>query len=110
MSHRSASLALALALPLLLAGAPTRAADTACVPVGEWTAPGGKRLAAGDVLARASKASVVLLGETHDSAEHHRWQLQMIAALHAARPNMVLGFEAFPRRVAGARPLGGGQL
>jgi uncharacterized iron-regulated protein len=93
------SLFLALALPLLLAGAPARAADTACVPVGEWTAPGGKRLAAGDVLARAAKASVVLLGETHDSAEHHRWQLQTIAALHAVRPSMVLGFEAFPRRV-----------
>jgi uncharacterized iron-regulated protein len=97
MSRRAACLALGLAS--LIAGAPTRANDGACVPVGEWLAPGGKRLAAGDVLARASKASVVLLGETHDSAEHHRWQLQIIAALHAARPGMVLGFEAFPRRV-----------
>jgi uncharacterized iron-regulated protein len=89
---------LALLLPLLLASAPARAADD-CVPVAGWLAPGGQKLAASDVLARAAKASVVLLGETHDSAEHHRWQLQMIAALHAQRPNMVLGFESFPRRV-----------
>jgi uncharacterized iron-regulated protein len=96
MSRCSACLAFVL---LFLAGVPAHANDGACVPVGEWLAPGAKRLAAGDVLARAAKASVVLLGETHDSAEHHRWQLQTIAALHAARPNMVLGFEAFPRRV-----------
>jgi uncharacterized iron-regulated protein len=91
------SACLALALPLLLA-APARA-DDACVPAGTWVAPGGKRLAAADVLARAAKSSIVLLGESHDSAEHHRWQLQTIAALHAQRPNLVLGFESFPRRV-----------
>jgi len=96
MSPRS--VCLAVVLPLLLAAAPARAADD-CVPVAGWAAPGGQRLTASDVLARAAKSSVVLLGETHDSAEHHRWQLQMIAALHAQRPNLVLGFEAFPRRV-----------
>ena len=42
---------------------------------------------------------VVLLGESHDNAEHHRWQLHTIAALHALQPNLVLGFEMFPRRV-----------
>lgn len=96
MSPRAAFLA--LVLPLLLAAASARAADD-CVPVAGWLAPGGQRLTASDVLARAAKSSVVLLGETHDSAEHHRWQLQMIAALHAQRPNLVLGFESFPRRV-----------
>jgi uncharacterized iron-regulated protein len=96
MSPRIVFLALVLSLPL--AAAPARAADD-CVPVAGWLAPGGQKLAASDVLARAAKASVVLLGETHDSAEHHRWQLQTIAALHAQRPNMVLGFESFPRRV-----------
>jgi uncharacterized iron-regulated protein len=95
-----------VAFSLVLAGAiavaqtqPPRAADGDCVPPAAWVAPGGKRLETTDVLARAAKASVVLLGESHDSAEHHRWQLQTIAALHAARPNMVLGFESFPRRV-----------
>jgi len=75
------------------------AAHAECVPVAAWVAPGGDRLAARDVLSRAARASVVLLGESHDSAEHHRWQLQTIAALHALRPDLVLGFEAFPRRV-----------
>ena len=78
---------------------PLRAADGECVPVATWVAPGGKRLDAGGVLARSAKSSVVLLGETHDVAEHHRWQLQTVAALHAARPGMVLAFEAFARRV-----------
>jgi len=78
---------------------PLRAANGECVPVAAWVAPGGKRLDATGVLARAAKSSVVLLGESHDNAEHHRWQLQTIAALHAARPDMVLAFEAFARRV-----------
>jgi uncharacterized iron-regulated protein len=42
---------------------------------------------------------VVLLGENHDNAEHHRWQLHVIAGLHARVPRLVLGFEMFPREV-----------
>ncbi|MEM9442169.1 MAG: ChaN family lipoprotein, partial [Pseudomonadota bacterium] len=30
---------------------------------------------------------------------HHRWQLAVISALHGRRPDMVLGFESFPRAV-----------
>ena len=41
----------------------------------------------------------MLLGEQHDNADHHRWQLQVLAALHARRPDMAIGFEMFPRRV-----------
>jgi uncharacterized iron-regulated protein len=82
-----------------LALATAVAAHAECVPVAAWVAPGGDRLAARDVLRRAAEGPVVLLGETHDSAEHHRWQLQTVAALHALRPDLVLGFEAFPRRV-----------
>lgn len=41
---------------------------------------------------------VVLLGETHDRYDIHRWQLHVIAALHAYRKNIVVGFEMFPRR------------
>ena len=52
-----------------------------------------------EIVARAAGQSVVLLGETHVNREHHRWQLQMLAALHAVRPDMVIGFEMFPRRV-----------
>ncbi|MDQ3186074.1 MAG: ChaN family lipoprotein [Pseudomonadota bacterium] len=70
-----------------------------CVPVGSWITPGGGRISGTEGIARAAKRSVVLLGEMHDNAEHHRWQLQTLAALHAARPDMIIGFEMFPRRV-----------
>jgi uncharacterized iron-regulated protein len=42
---------------------------------------------------------VVLLGETHDIAEIHRWQLHVTVALHLLRPNLAVGFEMFPRRL-----------
>ena len=70
-----------------------------CVPVGNWIVPGAGKITEADVIARASRRTAVLLGEMHDNAEHHRWQLQTLAALHMARPEMVIGFEMFPRRV-----------
>ena len=54
------------------------------------------------VLDAAAAKAVVLLGEEHDNAEHHRWQLHTLAALHARRANLILGFEMFPRRVQAA--------
>ena len=74
-------------------------AHPGCVPVATWMVPAGERLDGKDVLARAAQGSVVLLGEIHDSYEHHRWQLQTLAELYALRPDMVIGFEMFPRRV-----------
>ena len=88
-------------IPLLLLVLLSPAAAADCVPVGGWVAPGGARLDS-RFLSSMSKKSVVLLGETHDSHEHHRWQLHTLAALHAQRPDLVLGFEMFPRRVQGA--------
>lgn len=70
-----------------------------CAPPAEWTVPGGGRIAAPEILARAAKAQVVLLGETHDNADDHRWELQTVAALAGMHPKMALGFEMFPRRV-----------
>jgi len=69
-----------------------------CVPAGRWVAPatGGER-AASQVVASAARSRFVLLGELHDRADHHRWQLQTVAALAARRP-VVLGLEMFPRR------------
>jgi len=61
--------------------------------------PAGAKVDSKEVIARAAQSSVVLLGEVHDSAEHHRWQLQVLAGLYAARPDMVIGLEMFPRRV-----------
>jgi uncharacterized iron-regulated protein len=50
------------------------------------------------VMAAMAKKDVVLLGEQHDEDDDHRWQLQVLAALNAERPAMVIGFEMFPRR------------
>jgi uncharacterized iron-regulated protein len=68
------------------------------VPVGNWihTASGERRH---DAIATLAQRGVLLLGETHDDAEHHRWQLHTIAALFSHQPDLVLGFEMFPRRV-----------
>ncbi len=93
---------LALGAAMSTASAQTKTGskeNTDCVPIGSWIAPGGGKLSGPDVIARAAKRSVVLLGEMHDNPEHHQWQLQVLAALHAARPDMVIGFEMFPRRV-----------
>jgi uncharacterized iron-regulated protein len=46
-----------------------------------------------------ARRDVVLIGEHHDDPDHHLWQLQTLAALHLLRPQMVVGFEVFPRRV-----------
>lgn len=72
---------------------------TDCVPLGSWMVPDKGKLSNVDIIAHAAKNSVVLLGETHVNVEHHRWQLQTLAALYAIRPDIVIGFEMFPRRV-----------
>lgn len=72
----------------------------ACAKAGTWLNPGtGEAIAPGLLMASLARRSVVLLGEEHDNAEHHRWQLQMLAALHAHQPDLIVGFEMFPRRV-----------
>jgi len=92
--------ALAAVLSILLFTG-TVAAATGCVAPGAWVAPGtpARTLEAPALFASVAKRPAVLLGEAHDSAEHHRWQLHVIAALHTLRPDLVLGFESFPRRV-----------
>ncbi len=86
---------------LLIAAQTARAeGDGACVSQGQWMEPVGKRpLPYGDVIAQMARRPVVLLGETHTSAENHRWQLQVLSALYGRNVNMVLGFESFPRSV-----------
>ena len=88
------------ALVIIAAAAATSAqAQSTCAPAGAWTIPGGGRVAAQEILSRAARESVVLLGESHDNADHHRWQLNTIAGLAALHSRLVLGFEMFPRRV-----------
>lgn len=88
-------------LAILAALLPGAAAEPArCGTPGTWLDPAtGAAVAPDALLAALAKRPVVLLGESHDNAEHHRWQLQTMAALHGREPRMVLGFEMFPRRV-----------
>jgi uncharacterized iron-regulated protein len=93
---------IASGLSLDIASAQTKNAgkdNPDCVPAGNWVVPGDGKISGIEVIKRAARRSVVLLGEMHDNPEHHRWQLQTLAALHALRPEMVIGFEMFPRRV-----------
>lgn len=58
----------------------------------------GTPLSQGEVIARMAHRRVVLLGETHDRFDIHRWQLHVCAGLLAQRSDIALGFEMFPRR------------
>jgi uncharacterized iron-regulated protein len=96
-----------LSLPLLvlaailgpsLSGPRGGNASSRRIPVGAWFEPATGAIV-NDPIARLARHKVVLLGETHDAAEHHRWQLHTIAGLYAFRPDLALGFEMFPRRV-----------
>jgi len=77
-------------------------APAECVAPGAWYALDGsapRATPAPEIIKTAAESDVVLLGEQHDAMDHHRWQLHTLAALHARRPDMAIGFEAFPRRV-----------
>jgi len=74
-------------------------ATEACVAAGTWQRPGQGAVSAVEVLRQAAAQQVVLLGEAHDSAEHHRWQLHVLAQLLAQRPRLVIALEMLPRRV-----------
>ena len=93
--------ALGLIAAAVVVAAPAHA-QSSCAPAGVWTIPGSGRVAAQEALSRAARESVVLIGESHDKPDHHRWELQTVAALAALHPKLVLGFEMFPRRVQGA--------
>jgi uncharacterized iron-regulated protein len=78
------------------------AARSGCLAPAAWhTLAAGKPRAtpASELISDMAKRDVLLLGEQHDDPDHHHWQLQTLAALHAVRPSMVIGFESFPRRV-----------
>lgn len=72
----------------------------ACQTAGAWLEPAtGMTAVTEQVLGSLAKRKIVLLGESHDRAEHHRWQLHVLAGLHAHRSKLVVGFEMFPRAV-----------
>lgn len=69
-------------------------------PRARWMDPStGALLDAPGLMRSLAGRQAVLLGERHDIAEIHRWQLQVATCLHLLRPNMAVGFEMFPRRL-----------
>ena len=89
-----------LCIAFLFHGPAHAAEGPTCAEFGAWLDPAsGAQLAPDALTAGMAARPVVLLGEQHDNAEHHRWQLHTLAALHGRRPDMVIGFEMFPRRV-----------
>ncbi|MDH3475289.1 MAG: ChaN family lipoprotein [Rhodospirillales bacterium] len=103
---RAATLTAVGGLAVLAALGPVQGAEhgapegEACREPGTWLDPAsGNGLAADALLGRLAGRRVVLLGEKHNDAEHHRWQLHTLAALYGRKANMVIGFEMFPRRV-----------
>lgn len=95
---------LAVLLPILTAACAGDPALARCGEPGEWRAaePAAAVLPAAALIDDMARRQAVLLGETHDSAEDHRWQLHTLAQLQARQPRLAIGFEMFPRRVQGA--------
>lgn len=79
------------------------AADDARVcaaQVAQWLNPDdGSVIAADALFDRLGGKSIVLLGEVHDNAAHHRWQLYVMSALHSRNTDMIVGLEMLPRKV-----------
>jgi uncharacterized iron-regulated protein len=89
-----------LALPVLLlaACAATPAPPPTCPAAGAWLEPAaGRTTPAAELFERLARENVVLLGEAHDRADHHRWQTQVIAGLLSRRESLVVGLEMLPR-------------
>jgi uncharacterized iron-regulated protein len=56
----------------------------------------GAVLTPGDLVGELADAQLILIGQTHTSAESHRVQLQVIEALHRAGRRVRVGLEMFP--------------
>jgi uncharacterized iron-regulated protein len=99
----SATLAAAVIVPSAAQTSSSVSAATAsaCATPGGWVdLKTGQSIDRGQLFGDlVAKNSVVLLGESHTDTDHHRWQLQTVAALHGRGGNIVIGFEAFPRRL-----------
>ncbi|WP_220250418.1 ChaN family lipoprotein [Billgrantia montanilacus] len=84
-----------LAGALVLSSVPAQAAT--CPAPGQWLEPGGQQLTPDALFSELAERNAVLLGEQHDDADHHLWQLHTLAGLHARRPDMVIALEMLPR-------------
>ncbi|KAA0010931.1 PDZ domain-containing protein [Billgrantia pellis] len=86
-----------LGLLFTLAALPAAARAEACPAPGQWQRPGSAPLDSADLMHELAEHNVVLLGEQHEVTDHHRWQLHVLAGLHARRPDMTIALEMLPR-------------
>ena len=76
----------------------TTGGNSSCVETGRWIDPQTRTyISTNTIIKKAARHDVVLLGEAHMNNDHHLWQLQTIAQIHSINPDIILGFEAFPR-------------
>ena len=68
-----------------------------CAAAGQWLNQAGMVRTSGTPYAEMAAADYLLLGESHDNLEHHRFQLHTLASIHALRPSLAIGFEMLPR-------------
>jgi uncharacterized iron-regulated protein len=99
-------LALTLLMCILPLAAQMAGAAGTCGQPGQFLAPPASPadsaptpLAPGKLMEQLARNQVVLLGESHNCSDDHRWQLVMLTALHQFHPNLAIGFEMFPRRL-----------
>jgi uncharacterized iron-regulated protein len=100
--ERAGARALSVIVLSLASIIPISAPAASCPQPAQWLQLRGdapRAVSLQEAMAQAATQRVVLLGESHDNAEHHRWQLHVLAALHAQRPDLALGLEMFPRRL-----------
>lgn len=62
----------------------------------ETPAAEANEISAGDVAQRLRDTRILLIGESHNSRESHRVQLQVIDALHRAGRRVIVGLEMYP--------------
>lgn len=101
LSARPSGLPILLAIAVFVGLVPPVSAAS-CGQQGDWIIPGEGRATVADpvdLLAGLARRQVVLLGEQHDSAEDHRWQLHTLARLQAYQPRMAIALEMLPRRL-----------
>lgn len=90
--------------PASVVASPSVAPATSCGQQGDWIIPQEGQASSADptrLLAELAQRQVVLLGERHDSAEDHRWQLHTLARLQAHQPKLAIALEMLPRRLQG---------
>lgn len=69
-------------------------------PTATWIDPDtGALLDHPQLMHEVARSEVLLLGETHDRYDIHRWQLHVCAAMRTLRNDIAVGFEMFPRRL-----------